>query len=195
MSIIKLLQPTNLQFQKRETTKIPDNFRKFSPRILRAFRRYFDHNADDRAKVTDIDKYKQDKWLNTKLSQTRSTSHVLNSSFRVSHAVPSDQDSTKYINHKDCRHSVDEKSRIKRLMSTFGIQAEKNLNTDQAVAETRVTQWLSDNESNFKKFDQNEEDLDLEFWAKESSKSIYTDSFRERSGVGTIKHSRSSVHS
>lgn len=79
-------------------------------------------------------------------------------------------------------------------MSTFGIQAEKNLNSDQAVSETRVTQWLSDNESNFKKFDQNEEDLDLEFWAKESSKSIYTDSFRERSGIGTIKHSRS-VHS
>lgn len=188
------MQSINLQFQKRETTKIPDNFRKFSPRILRAFRRYFDHNADDRAKVTDIDKYRQDKWLNTKLSQSRSTSHALNSSFRVSNAVPSDQDSTKYINHKDCRHSVDEKSRIKRLMSTFGIQAEKNLNSDQAVSETRVTQWLSDNESNFKKFDQNEEDLDLEFWAKESSKSIYTDSFRERSGIGTIKHSRS-VHS
>lgn len=158
---------------------------------MRAFRRYFDHNEDDRAKVTDIDKYKQDKWLITKLSQTRSAAHVLNSSFRVSRAVPSDQDSTKYINHKDCRHSVDEKSRIKRLMSTFGIHVEKNVSNDQGNAETRVTQWLVDNESNFKKFDQNEEDLDLEFWTKESSKSIYTNSFRERSGLGTIKHSRS----
>jgi hypothetical protein len=81
-------------------------------------------------------------------------------------------------------------------MSTFGIQVEKNVSSDQANAETRVSQWLVDNESNFKKFDQNEEDLDLEFWqtesTKESSKSIYlADSFRERSGVGTIKHSRS----
>lgn len=76
-------------------------------------------------------------------------------------------------------------------MSTFGIHGEKNLNSNQTNAELRVSQWLNDNESNFKKFDQNEEDLDLEFWTKESSKSIYTDSFRERSGIGTIKHSRS----
>lgn len=158
---------------------------------MRAFRRYFDHNEEDRAKITDIEKYKQDKWLTTKVSQTRSASHVLNSSFRVSHAVPSDQDSTKYINHKDCRHSIDEKSRIKRLMSTFGIHADKNPSTNQANAEIRVSQWLVENESNFKKFDQNEEDLDLEYWTKESSKSIYTDSFREKSGIGTIKHSRS----
>lgn len=61
---------------------------------------------------------------------------------------------------------VDEKSRIKRLMSTFGIQNDKNHNMDQASVENRVSQWLNENESNFKKFDHVEENLDLKFWEK-----------------------------
>lgn len=52
-------------------------------------------------------------------------------------------------------------------MSTFGIQYEKNLQTDEACAENRVIQWLHDNESNFKKFDHMEEDLDLKFWSRD----------------------------
>lgn len=150
--------------QKRETTKIPDNFRKFTPRFLRAFRRFFDHNEEDRAKVTDIMKYIKDKWLNTKISQSRSSANVTSSSFRVSHPH-SDHDSTKYINHKESRHTVDEKGRMKRLMSTFGIQQEK-LTVDEASTENRVSVWLQQNESNFKKFDHHEEDLDLKFWEK-----------------------------
>lgn len=69
------------------------------------------------------------------------------------------------MNHKEIRHSVDEKGRIKRLMSTFGIPHDKNSCADEATAaEVRVTQWLQENELNFKKFDHLEEDLDLKFW-------------------------------
>ena len=110
-------------------------------------------------------KYIKDKWLNTKLSQSRSTSNVNSTSFRVSHPN-SDHDSTKYINHKESRHTVDEKGRIKRLMSTFGIPLEKNVTVNDASTEVRVSQWLQQNESNFKKFDHQEEDLDLKFWTK-----------------------------
>lgn len=152
--------------KKKETTKIPDNFRKFTPRLLRAFRRIFDHNETERAKVTDIMKYIEDKWLNTKISQSRSVSNLGNNSFRVSNA-PSDHDSIKYINHKESKNPIDEKSRMKRLMSSFGIHDNRNLKLDSNVIETRVNQWLIDNENNFKIFDQNEEDLNLNFWKKE----------------------------
>lgn len=54
---------------------------------------------------------------------------------------------------------------MKRLMSTFGIQQEK-LTVDEASTENRVSVWLQQNESNFKKFDHHEEDLDLKFWEK-----------------------------
>lgn len=166
----------NCLLQKRETTKIPDNFKRFTPRLLRAFRRIFDHNEEDRAKVTDIMKYAKDKWLNTKVSQSRSSTSVLNSSFRVNQC-PSDQDSTKYINHKGTRHTVDEKGRIKRLMSTFGIQQDKNPNSDQVNMELRVSRWLNENEMNFKKFDHMEEDLDLKFWEKQQLTKGFTSNF------------------
>lgn len=71
------------------------------------------------------------------------------------------------MNHKESRHTVDEKGRIKRLMSTFGIPHDKNSIPDEsAAAEVRVTQWLEDNKSNFSKFDHMEEDLDLKFWTQ-----------------------------
>lgn len=151
--------------QKKETTKIPDNFRKFTPRLLRAFRRIFDHNEAERAKVTDITKYIEDKWLNTKLSTSRSVSNLGNNSFRVSNA-PSDHDSIKYINHKEPKNPTDEKNRMKRLMSSFGIH-DKNLRLDSNMIENRVNQWLIDNENNFKLYDHREEDLKLDFWKKE----------------------------
>lgn len=155
--------------QKRETTKIPENFKKFTPRLLRAFRRFFDHNEEDRAKATDITKYLKDKWLNTKVSTLSTGSLHHSSSFRVSHAN-SDQDSIKYINHKDAKHTNDEKARIKRLMSTFGIHQDKHPITDQTtIAEIRVTQWLNDNERNFRQYDALEEDLDLSFWQKDET--------------------------
>lgn len=113
-------------------------------------------------------KYAKDKWLNTKLSQSRSSPSVVSTSFRVANNN-SDHDSTKYINHKESRQTVDEKGRMKRLMSTFGIQQDKNIVSDEASAEHRVSVWLQQNETNFKKFDHKEEDLDLEFWKKQAN--------------------------
>ena len=55
-------------------------------------------------------------------------------------------------------------------MSTFGIHQDKHPITDQAtIAEIRVTQWLNDNERNFKQYDALEEDLDLSYWQKDES--------------------------
>lgn len=118
-------------------------------------------------------KYIKDKWLNTKLSQSKSSPNVVNTSFRVSRDQNSDHDSTKYINHKESRHLIDEKGRIKRLMSTFGIHQNKNTTSDEASAENRVSQWLQENELNFKKFHHKEEDLDLQFWKKDEGNEMH----------------------
>lgn len=114
-------------------------------------------------------KYIKDKWLNTKLSQSRVSSSVLNNSFRVSQNTQhnSDQDSIKYINHKESRQSIDGKARVKRLMSSFGIHPDKYGHVDQQSAEHRVTQWLQQNESNFRQFDHFEDEMDLSFWRKD----------------------------
>jgi serine/threonine-protein kinase SBK len=128
-----------MKFQKRETTKIPDNFRRFTPRFLRAFRRIFDHSEKERAKVTDIMKYIKDKWLDTKLSSSKSTSYIAQYAQQAS-----DQDSVKYMNHKDGRFVSFEdrgKSQRQRLMSTFAVIDTPTAADDDTV-KTRVWEWL-----------------------------------------------------
>jgi serine/threonine-protein kinase SBK len=109
-------------------------------------------------------KYIKDKWLNSKQTQIS----VQHASFRVAQHAHSDHDSVKYINHKESRRPNDEKTRLKRLMSTFGIHQEKHPIIDEAaISEIRVSQWLQQNELNFKRFHNAEEDLDLSFWEKD----------------------------
>lgn len=156
-----------MKYQKRETTKIPDNFRKFSPRLLRAFRRIFDHNEEDRAKVTDIMKYVKNKWLDTKISTSKSASNIIGLSGYAQYLQQtSDQDSIKYINHKESRHSIDGKTRVKRMMSTFGMHSEQYSAIEQESGQHRVMQWLHENEINFKLYDHCDDFTDLTFWQK-----------------------------
>lgn len=128
----------------------------------------FDHNEAERAKVTDIVKYMDDKWMNMKITTSRSLSNLGSNSFRVSNA-PSDHDSIKYMNHRESKTPVDEKSRMKRLMSSFGIHDNRNIRLDSTTIEHRVQQWIVENENNFGKFDHFEDDLDLEYWKKEET--------------------------
>lgn len=123
----------------------------------------FDHNEAERAKVTDILKYMDDKWMNMKITTSRSMSNLGGNSFRVSN-VPSDHDSIRYMNHRESKTPVDEKSRMKRLMSSFGIHDNRNLRVDSTTIEQRVQQWLVENEMNFGKFDHmREEEESMEF--------------------------------
>lgn len=132
----------------------------------------FDHNEAERAKVTDINKYMDDKWMNTtKITTSRSMSNLglASNSFRVSN-VPSDHDSIKYMNHRESKTPVDEKSRMKRMMSSFGIQDSRNIRVDSTTVEHRVQQWLVDNEMNFGKFcHMQEEELSMENYRKEEA--------------------------
>lgn len=124
------------KYQERKTTKIPDNFKKFSPRLLRAFRRIFEHDPDGRAKVTEVMKYIKDKWVDSKLASSKSTGNILGQQV-------TDQDSivayNKYQYQRENRQSFDEsKIRLRRLMSTYGLETP----VDPTAAKKRVWEWL-----------------------------------------------------
>lgn len=122
------------KYQERKTTKIPDNFKKFSPRLLRAFRRIFEHDAESRAKVTEVMKYIKDKWVDSKLASSKSTGNILGQ------PLATDQDSiVAYQYQRENRQSMDEsKLRLRRLMSTYGLETP----IDQTAAKKRVWEWV-----------------------------------------------------
>ena len=52
-----------IQWQKRKTTKIPPQFRQFSPRLLRLLRRLLEPKVSRRAEVQEVQKYLSDIWI------------------------------------------------------------------------------------------------------------------------------------
>lgn len=122
------------KYEERKTMKIPDQFKNFSPRILRAFRKMLNHNAEDRAKVTEIMKYMKDKWLDSKIVVSKSASNILGN------AAASEKDSIcVYLNQRGSRHSLDEnKQRLRRLMSTYGLET----SLDQTAVKKRIWEWV-----------------------------------------------------
>lgn len=124
------------KYQERKTTKIPDNFKKFSPRLLRAFRKIFEHNEDMRAKVTEVMKYIKDKWVDSKLASSKSTGNLLGQPH------VSDQDSVVALMYqpREIRPSVDDnnKVRLRRLMSTYGLESP----IDQSAMKKRIWEWV-----------------------------------------------------
>jgi len=52
-----------VEWEKRKTTKTPRDFRRFSPRLLRMFKRMMEIKPSKRYPVTEVKKYYKDKWL------------------------------------------------------------------------------------------------------------------------------------
>lgn len=52
-----------IQWQKRKSTRIPKDFKKFSQRLLRMFRRMMDPKPSKRYPITEVNKYLNDRWL------------------------------------------------------------------------------------------------------------------------------------
>lgn len=131
------------KYQERKSTKIPENFKKFTPRLLRAFRRIFDHEEENRPKITEIMKYIKDRWMDTKLSNSKSAGNILGGQPNVT-----DQDSVvAYQNQREARQSVDEsKVRLRRLMSTYGLETP----VDQSAAKKRIWEWVQTCEEGIK---------------------------------------------
>ncbi|XP_058819974.1 serine/threonine-protein kinase meng-po [Topomyia yanbarensis] len=159
-----------MKYQKRESTKIPENFRRFTPRLLRAFRRIFDHTEEDRAKVTDIMKYMKNKWLDNKITTSKSTSNIASN---ILQQPSSDQDSIKYINHRESRNSFEGRLRARRMTSVGGLTPETTptFGTDQDTVRNKVLEWLETNDLN--RQDSMDDVKDFSFWNKNDSKSYH----------------------
>lgn len=128
------------KYEERKTQKLPDSFKGFTPRILRAFRKMLNHNAEDRAKVTEISKYMKDRWMDAKpggVSGSKSASNLL---VAGADGLCTDKDSIcVYLNQRESRPSLDEnKQRLRRLMSTYGLETQ----LDQGAIRKRIWDWV-----------------------------------------------------
>ncbi|XP_013105043.2 serine/threonine-protein kinase meng-po [Stomoxys calcitrans] len=129
-----------MKYEQRKTTKIPDNFRRFSPRLMRCFRKYLSHDPEDRCKVTEVTKYMKDRWVECRLANSKSATLI---------SPNPDQDSCIYLNQKgEGRKSQedDNKSRLRRMLSTYGLD---HTPVDQNAIRNRVLEWLASCDDNF----------------------------------------------
>lgn len=123
------------RYQKRRVTKVPHNFRKFSPRLLRMFRRMFEHKPDKRAAVMEVGKYLKDSWIDSKLTTSHSAGNLMNSNTILGERRDSLQT---YLNQLEQTGSDDNKIRLKRLLSSYGLET----SVDQRVLTKRVWDWV-----------------------------------------------------
>ena len=64
------------QWQKRKTTKIPSQWRRFSPRMMRFFRRLLEVKPERRCGIKETFKYLDDTWLQIPKSSPENTSET-----------------------------------------------------------------------------------------------------------------------
>lgn len=124
------------RYQKRRVTKVPHQFRKFTPRLLRMFRRMFEHKPDKRAAVTEVGKYLKDSWIDSKLNTSHSDSKIVSSN-TVMGGDRRDSLQT-YLDNFEQTGSDENKTRLKRLLSSYGLET----TVDQKVLTKRVWDWV-----------------------------------------------------
>lgn len=122
------------RFQKKKITKAPYNFKKFTPRLLRMFRRMFEPKPEMRSAVTEVNKYLKDSWIDSKLVGSHSAGNLVNS-----HTFIDRRDSLQtYLNQFEQTDCDDNKTRLKRLLSSYGLET----SVDQRVLTKRVWDWV-----------------------------------------------------
>ncbi|KAK0161921.1 hypothetical protein PV327_008318 [Microctonus hyperodae] len=128
---------------KRRTTKIPSTFRRFTPRLLRYFRRIFEHKPEKRAIIIEINKYLKDTWCVNKLSHSATSTSVEVSDTQMTRKG----DSLLYLDSiVDERLNIDEnKNKLRKLLNSYGLEAA----VDQKVVTKRTWDWVMQCDSNF----------------------------------------------
>lgn len=129
------------KYLKRRTTKIPTNFRRFTPRMLRYFRRVFEHKAEKRPHITEINKYLKDTWCLNKLSHSATTT-----SMEINEGIPRRGDSLLYLDTiLDDKNNMDEnKNKLRKLLNSYGLET----TVDQKVVTRRIWEWIMQCDSN-----------------------------------------------
>lgn len=124
------------KWQQRRTIKMPGNFKKFSIRLLRLFRRLFDNDPEKRPPVTETLKYLKDNWVTSKLSNSTSSPAIPSSK---SH----NKDNFENNSSEQPQQSQHGKCRSKRLSSTYSLETK----IDQNLITKRIWDWISNCES------------------------------------------------
>lgn len=126
---------------KRRTTKVPPSFRRFTPRLLRYFRRTFEHKSEKRPHVTEINKYLKDSWCVNKISHSATSTLV-----DASEGVARRADSLLYLDTiLDDQRNVDEnKNKLRKLLNSYGLET----TIDQKVVTKRIWEWVMQCDSN-----------------------------------------------
>lgn len=119
------------KWQKRRTTKIPSQFKKFTPRLLRLFRRLMDHKPEKRAPITEVAKYLKDNWLLEKPVNSSPVERKDSTNLYINNDEDDEED--------DAHHVVDEsKTRLKKLLSSYGLET----TIDQKAMTSRIWDWV-----------------------------------------------------
>lgn len=132
------------KWQKRRTTKVPMQFKKFTPRLLRMFRRLLAHKPEDRAEITEPFKYFKDSWFVTKSGQNTPIERKNSEDIYLN--MDDDDDDDVHI-------EVDEsKTRMAKMLSSYGLET----TVDQKTMSKRLQEWVLSCESEF--YDSNDEE-------------------------------------
>ena len=102
-------------WQRRKTTKTPSQWRRFSPRILKYFRKTLDIKPHRRTSVSDINKYISDPWL-----------------LQLTDKSVSDQET-----ESECE-SEEEETQLTLMLRDHGIDTK----VDKHIRERRISEWL-----------------------------------------------------
>lgn len=125
-----------VNWQKRRSTKIPHQFKRFTPRLLRLFRRILEHKPEKRAAVTEVTKYMKDSWF---LDKSGNVSPIERKNSAMLHLNQEDDDDD------DVHCIADEsKTKLKKLLSSYGLET----TIDQKVMTSRIWDWVLSCENN-----------------------------------------------
>lgn len=105
-------------WQRRKSTKIPSQWRKFTPRLMRFFRKCLDIKIDKRCPVREVFKYVNDPWL---VNQRRSTTPV--------------SDEERQLGDSDSDNPMGE---LTSILQNHGIDT----HVDKHYRDRRISEWL-----------------------------------------------------
>ncbi|XP_044735155.1 serine/threonine-protein kinase meng-po [Chrysoperla carnea] len=123
------------RYQKRRVTKIPHQFKRFTPRLLRMFRRMFEHKPEKRSPVAEVNKYLNDAWIDPAYVSQQGSGNCMGTTGQQNSAQVKRADSPQ---SRDRGSEDAGKTRLKRLLSSYGLET----TVDQSVVTKRVWDWV-----------------------------------------------------
>lgn len=128
-------------WQRRRTTKIPQQFKRFTPRLQRMFRRMLAHKPDDRAEITEVLKYLKDSWFVDNKSGGQNTPVDRKNSEDLYFNLDDDDD------NDDVRVEMDDsKMKMAKMLSSYGLET----TIDQTIMSKRLYEWVLSCETDYK---------------------------------------------